>query len=103
MITGVSGGQQVPTQRAISLEALRLHAGGLLASFERGHAGFVPDEFLAGLGRDTAEVVLELCLYGVWQRADGGYAVGLQRGIADGARGAPRGAPRLTLSGMDRD
>ncbi|HEY2271521.1 MAG TPA: hypothetical protein VGH30_02000 [Jatrophihabitantaceae bacterium] len=75
MITGVSGGQQVPTQRAISLEALRLHAGGLLASFERGHAGFVPDEYLAGLGRDTAEVVLELCLYGVWQRADGGYAV----------------------------
>lgn len=75
MITVMSGGQRVPTQRAISLATLRLHAAGLLASFEGGHAGFVPDDYLAALHDGVVEAVLELCLYGVWQRAEGGYAV----------------------------
>jgi hypothetical protein len=75
MITGMSDGHPAPTQRAISLVALRLHAAGLLASFEGGRAGFVPDEYLAPLGQGDAEAVLELCRYGVWRRIDGGYAV----------------------------
>jgi hypothetical protein len=75
MITRMSGGHRVPTQRAISLAALRVHAQGLLASFEGGHAGFVPDDYLATLGPDADAAVQELCRYGVWRRADGGYAV----------------------------
>jgi hypothetical protein len=61
--------------RAISLSSLRLHAQGLLASFERGQVGFVPDDYLAGFGDDAASAVLELCLAGVWARGDGGYQV----------------------------
>ena len=61
--------------RSISLSALRLHAQGLLASFEAGCAGFVPDSYLASFGPNTSGDVLELCLTGVWARGDGGYAV----------------------------
>jgi hypothetical protein len=61
--------------RAISLAALRLHAQGLLASFEAGHAGFVSDRYLATFGPDTAPAVLELCLAGVWARVGAGYEV----------------------------
>jgi hypothetical protein len=75
MITGMSGGNRVPTQQAISLAALRVHARGLLASFEGGHAGFVPDEYLTASGPETAAAVVELCDYGVWRPIDGGYAV----------------------------
>ena len=61
--------------RAISLGALRLHAQGLLASFEAGQAGFVPDSYLAGLGQAADRHALELCLAGVWARVAGGYDV----------------------------
>jgi hypothetical protein len=63
------------SERAVSLGALRLHAQGLLASFESGHAGFVPDRYLAAFGPDTAPAVLELCLAGVWSRVGTGYEV----------------------------
>jgi hypothetical protein len=61
--------------RAISMAALRLHAQGLLASFEAGHAGYVPDRYLATFGPDTAPAILELCLAGVWDRVGAGYEV----------------------------
>jgi hypothetical protein len=61
--------------RSISLGALRLHAQGLLASFEAGDAGFVPDTYLASFGDDATPAVLELCLCGVWVRAGDGYRV----------------------------
>lgn len=61
--------------RLMSMGALRLHAQGLLASFEDRHAGMVSDGYLATTGGDTAFEVLELCLAGVWTRADGGYRV----------------------------
>jgi hypothetical protein len=72
MITGMASPRSA---RAVSLGALRLHAQGLLASFESGHAGFVPDRYLAGFGPDTAPAVLELCLAGVWSRVGKGYEV----------------------------
>lgn len=84
MITGMSEQDPVREDRAatplhgpspsMSLAALRLHARGLLASFEAGDAGFVSDAYLDARP-DSASEVLELCLAGVWTRADGGYAV----------------------------
>jgi hypothetical protein len=61
--------------RSLSMNALRLHAQGLLASFEVGRAGIVPDGYLAGRGPDAAAAALELCRAGVWTRTDGGYRV----------------------------
>ena len=61
--------------RVMSMAALRLHAQGLLSSFEAGHAGFVSDRYLAGFGAETAPAVLELCLAGVWVRRTAGYEV----------------------------
>lgn len=84
MITGMSEQDPVREDRAgayldgpissMSLAALRLHARGLLASFEAGDAGFVSDTYLDG-HPDSATEVLELCRAGVWTRTDGGYAV----------------------------
>jgi hypothetical protein len=61
--------------RPISSTSLRVHAQGLLASFEAGRAGFVPDRYLATFGDDAASAALELCAAGVWAQADGGYRV----------------------------
>jgi hypothetical protein len=61
--------------RPISLTSLRLHAQGLLASFEAGDAGFVSDHYLAKFGDDVASPVLELCLAAVWARVPGGYQI----------------------------
>jgi hypothetical protein len=60
---------------AVSLAALRLHARALLFSFEDGHGGFVPDDYVTGFGPNAADAARELCGVGVWQRAGGGYEV----------------------------
>jgi len=53
------------------------------ASAVRGHPGFVPDDYLAGLGgdelgypgADPAVLAVELCEAGIWERAGSGYRV----------------------------
>jgi len=81
---------------AVSLAALRLHARALLFSFEGGHVGFVPDDYVTGFGPQAADAARELCGVGVWQRAGGGYEVAssealrmayeLHRAAGDGRR-----------------
>lgn len=61
--------------RGPSFSSLRLHAQGLLASFEAGQPGLVSDRFLDGLGDEALSAVLELCRCGVWARVDDGYQV----------------------------
>jgi hypothetical protein len=62
-------------QHAVSTTALRLHAQALLASFEDGHPGFVADRYLAALPVTARVAAAELCLAGVWERAERGYRV----------------------------
>jgi hypothetical protein len=59
----------------VSSAALFLHAEGLLASFADGRPGFVPDRYLATLGRPAGPAVAELCALGVWVRAEGGFRI----------------------------
>jgi hypothetical protein len=62
-------------------EQLRLLATAVSAV--RGHPGFIPDAYLAGLGgeelghpgTDPAVLAAELCAAGIWERAGDGYRV----------------------------
>jgi hypothetical protein len=72
---GADASTAAPRQQPISLPALRLHALGLLASFEAGRPGYVSDRDLARFGGEPAAPVLELCVAGVWARVDGGYQI----------------------------
>ena len=67
----------------MSPAAFRLHSLGTAVSAVRGRAGFVLDEYLAGLteadrdslGDDPAFLAAELCAVGVWEPVAGGYRV----------------------------
>lgn len=75
MITGMVRPDRNSGTSAVSLAALRLHARALLFSFEDGHVGFVPDDYVSGFGPHATAAARELCGVGVWQRAGGGYEV----------------------------
>ncbi|MGK2882124.1 MAG: hypothetical protein ACSLE6_15410 [Mycobacterium sp.] len=57
----------------VSMRAYALHA--LCADYSRtaDKPGFVPDSLLSGIPSDITMDVLELCLEGLWVRADNGY------------------------------
>ena len=67
----------------MSPAAFRLHSLGTAVSAVRGRAGFVLDEYLAGLtdadldslGDDPVFLAAELCAVGVWEPVAGGYRV----------------------------
>ncbi|MGH3226535.1 MAG: hypothetical protein ACRDPY_48970 [Streptosporangiaceae bacterium] len=55
--------------------AYELHCRATARSAANGHAGFVPDEYLAAPGTETAISAAGLCATGLWERAGDGYRV----------------------------
>ena len=62
-------------ERVMSRAAYELQVRATGRSASCGHPGFVPDEYLSGLGTETTITAAELCTAGVWERVDGGYRV----------------------------
>lgn len=54
--------------RVMSRAARELQTRGTAHAAARGHPGFVPDDYLAGLGPQTAITAAELCTAGLWER-----------------------------------
>jgi hypothetical protein len=59
--------------RVLSWAAYELQCRATAHSASCGHPGFVPDDYLAGLGTETTITAAELCTAGMWERIDGGY------------------------------
>jgi hypothetical protein len=58
-----------------SIEAFDLHGCATSCSVRLGRPGFVSDRFLSGLASDSLLPVVELCMIGLWERAEQGYLV----------------------------
>jgi hypothetical protein len=58
-----------------SIEAFDLHGSATSFSIRLGRPGFVSDLFLSGLASDALLPVVELCIIGLWERAEDGYLV----------------------------
>ena len=61
--------------RVMSRAARELRTRGTAHSAVHGHPGFVPDDYLAGLGPQTAITAAGLCTAGPRERVPGGYRV----------------------------
>ena len=61
--------------RVMSRAARELRTRGTAHSAVHGHPGFVPDDYLAGLGPQTTITAAEPCTAGLWERVPGGYRV----------------------------
>ncbi len=61
--------------RMMSRAARELRTRGTAHSAVHGHPGFVPDDYLAGLGPQTAITAAGLCTAGLRERVPGGYRV----------------------------
>ena len=59
----------------MSRAARELRTRGTAHSAARGHPGFVPDDYLAGLGPQTAITAAEPCTAGPRERGPCGYRV----------------------------
>ena len=59
----------------MSRAARELRTRGTAHCAVHGHPGFVPDDYLAGLGPQTAITAAELCTAGLWQRVPCGCRV----------------------------
>ena len=57
--------------RMMSRAARELRTRGTAHSAVHGHPGFVPDDYLAGPGPQTAITAAGLCTAGPWQRVPG--------------------------------
>jgi len=68
----------VPVVAPLSQSAMRLHFFGMLASFQRGRAGFVSDRYLAAIHTGTSSsAITELADAGLWERINDGFQVRL--------------------------
>ncbi len=61
--------------RVMSLPAWELCNRATAHSAVHGHPGFVPDDYLAGLGTHATITAAELCTASMWTRVTGGYHV----------------------------
>ena len=61
--------------RVLPVAAYELNGRAMADSVVYGHAGFVPDYYLAGLGPEAAASAADLVTAGLWGRAEGGYRV----------------------------
>ena len=61
--------------RVLPVAAYELNGRAMADSVVYGHAGFVPDYYLAGLGPEAAASAADLVAAGLWGRAEGGYRV----------------------------
>ena len=61
--------------RVLPVAAYELNGRAMADSVVHGHAGFVPDYYLAGLGPEAAASAADLVAAGLWGRAEGGYRV----------------------------
>jgi len=59
----------------MSRAARELRTRGTAHSAVHGHPGLVPDDYLAGLGAQTAITAAGLCTAGLWERVPCGYRV----------------------------
>jgi hypothetical protein len=55
--------------------ALRLHVYAVVVSIYDEHPGLVTRAYLAGIGQDTDDLVLELCCSGLWSVTECGYLI----------------------------
>jgi len=61
--------------RVLPVAAYELNGRAMADSVVYGHAGFVPDYYLADLGPEAAASAADLVAAGLWARAEGGYRV----------------------------
>jgi len=61
--------------RVLPVAAYELNGRAMADSVVYGHAGFVPDYYLADLGPEAAASAADLVAAGLWGRAEGGYRV----------------------------
>ena len=60
----------------LSQPAIRLHFFGMLASFQRGRAGYISDRYLAAIDTGaSSSAIAELLDAGLWERIDDGFQV----------------------------
>lgn len=65
-----------PVTAPLSQPAIRLHFFGMLASFQRGRAGYISDCYLAAIDTGASpSAIADLVDAGVWERSDDGYQV----------------------------
>jgi hypothetical protein len=55
----------------LSRAAFQLHTAGLVNAHRDGHPGFVSDEYLGTISDEKRATATELCLAGLWERAEG--------------------------------
>ena len=59
----------------VSREAFQLHGFAMVSGVRDGTPGFVSDDYLNAISAETTTTAAELCLVGLWERRDGGYAI----------------------------